>query len=137
MGFETYQKGSAPMPRVPSVTLQKRGLLSVNRAAHALIGSPDAVELLWDPERHVIGLKPATETDPNAYPARPQTAKTGRGPILVAGTKFTQYYAIDTTSSMRYVPFEEDGILCIDISKPGQPVTSNRTSRDDTVMANT
>lgn len=137
MGFEVFQKSSAPVSRVPSVTLQKKGLLSINRAAHALIGSPEAVQLLWDPERRVMGLKPVPEADPNGYPARPQSAKTGKGPILVAATKFTQFYDIDTTTSLRYVPFAEDGVLCIDVSKPGQPVTSNRVSRDDAVMAST
>lgn len=128
MPFEVFQKSSAPLARVPSVTIQKRGLISMNRSAHALIGSPDAVELLYDPERKLIGLRPSVETDPNAYPARPQSAKTGKGPILVAGTKFTQFYGIDTTQSLRYVPTAEDGMLIIDVSKPGQIVSSNRSS---------
>lgn len=126
VGFEVFQKNSAPLAKVPTVTLQRRGLLSLNRSAYALIGNPAAVELLWDPERQVIGLRPAEETNPNAYPARPQASNSDRGPFLIAGTAFTQYYKIDTSETQRWVPQVEDGILCIDISKPGQKATSNR-----------
>lgn len=130
MGFEVFQKSSAPLAKVPSVTIQKKGLFSLNRAAHAMIGSPEYVELLWDGQRRVIGLRPAEETNVNAYPARAQQAKSDKGPILVAGTTFTQFYKIDTTESRRWVPTKEDGdILAIDISTPGQPVTSNRHGR--------
>lgn len=129
MPFEVFEKSSAPLARVPSVTIQKRGIISINRAAHTLIGSPEAVELLWDGERKLIGLRPSKETEPNAYPARPQSAKTGKGPIVIAGTMFTQYYKIDTSQSLRYRPSVEDGILVIDISKPGQVVSSNRAGR--------
>lgn len=126
MGFELFQKNSAPLAKVPTVTIQRKGLFSMNRSAYALIGTPAAVELLWDAERQIIGLRPTEETNPNAYPARPQQPKSDRGPVLVAGTAFTQFYKIDTSQTQRWVPVEEGGILCVDISKPGQKVTSNR-----------
>lgn len=126
MAFEVYQKGSAPVATVPSVTIQKRGLISLNRAAHAMIGSPNAVELLWDPDRRVVGIRPADENNPNAYPARPQNTKSGKGPVLVAGTLFTQYIGLDTSQAMRWAPTEEDGVLCVDLSQPGHKATGNR-----------
>lgn len=132
MGFEVFEKKSAPLAKVPSVTIQRRGLISLNRAAYALIDNPEAVVLLWDQERRVIGLKPAPIEDQNAYPARPQTPKSDKGPVMVAGSLFTQYYKIDTAESYRWVPTVVDGILCIDISKPGQKVTSNRSAPSKT-----
>lgn len=129
MGFEVFQKTSAPLAKVPSVTLQKSGLLSMNRAAMALIGTPQQVELLWDADRRVIGLRATTAENPNAYPARPQNAKADKGPILVAAATFTQYYKIQTDESRRWVPFQEGDILCIDLTEPGQAVTSNRSGR--------
>lgn len=128
MGFEIFQKGSAPMSKVPSVTIQKRGLISLNRAAHQMIGEPEAVVLMWDSDRRIIGLKPAEVADPNGYPARPQ-AKSGKGPVLIAGTLFTQYIGLDTSEAQRWVPTEEDDVLCIDVSEPGAKVTSNRARR--------
>lgn len=126
MGFEVFEKKSAPLAKVPSITIQKRGLFSLNRAAYALLKDPEAVVLMWDAERQMVGIKAADIADPNAYPARPQSAKTGKGPVMVAGTMFTQYYKIDTTESARWVPSMDGDVLCIDLSKPGQKVSSNR-----------
>lgn len=131
MPFVVYQKGSAPVATVPVVTVQKKGLIALNRAAYAMIGDPEAVELLWDEDRKIIGLRPSELTNPNAYPARPQSANSTKGPILVAGTKFTQFIGMDTSRAMRWIPTIEDEILCIDISKPGQPANSNRSAKAD------
>lgn len=127
MGFEVYQKGSAPLPTVPTVTVQKRGLISLNRAAHGLIGDAEAVELLWDPERRVIGLRPATLANQNAYPVRVQNVGSNKGPMLVAANLFTQYIGLDTTVAKRWTPSVEDGILVIDLATPGVVATSNRS----------
>lgn len=127
LGFEVFQKGSAPVATVPSVTIQKRGLMSLNRAAHRLLDSAEAVELLWDSERRVIGIRPAPIESPNAYPARPQSAVSDKGPILIAGSLFTRFIGLDTSQAQRWVPSVEDGILCIDLNAPAQRVTSNRS----------
>lgn len=126
MAFEVFKKSSAPVSTVPSVTIQKRGLISLNRAAYELIGSPEAVELLWDFDRRVIGLRATDLANPDAYPARPQSAQSNRGPILVAGSLFTRYIGLDTTEAKRWVPQVEDGILTLDLKVEGQPVSSNR-----------
>lgn len=131
MGFEVFKKSSAPVSTVPSVTIQKRGLLSLNRAAYRMIGSPEAVELLWDPERRVIALRPAPLESPDAYPARAQAGNSDRGPILVAGSLFTRYIGIDTSHAKRWVPTLEDGLLCLDLTTAGQPVSSNRRGTGD------
>src|SRR5665811_946221 len=119
MGFKVFEKGSAPVATVPSVTIQKRGLISLNRAAFDLIGAPGAMELLWDEERRVIGLRAAPIDKPNAYPARPQTSKTGRGPVMIAGSLFTRFIGVDTSDAHRWVPTLEGEILCIDLNTPG------------------
>lgn len=128
VGFEVFQKSSAPVSKVPTVTIQKRGLLSLNRAAHALIGKPEYVQLLWDPDRRVIGVRATDGNDPNAYPARPQSQK-DKGPVLVAGSMFTRYYDIPTEQSRRWIVNAEDDILMIDLNKESQVATSNRYGR--------
>lgn len=127
MGFQVFEKGSAPIARVPSATIQRRGLMSLNRSAWALIESPNYVELLWDPERRIIGLRPAEETNPNAYPVRPQSANTKNGPVLIAGSLFTQWVGLDTSEAKRWVPTVIEGVLCLDLNEPGAKVRSNRT----------
>jgi hypothetical protein len=129
MAFKVFEKGSAPVATVPSATIQKRGMISLNRAAFNLIGAPSAVQLLWDEERRVIGLRAAAIDSPNAYPARPQSSKAGKGPVLIAGSLFTRFIGLDTSDAHRWVPAIEDEILCIDLSTPGQKVLSNRAKQ--------
>mgnify|MGYP006873876678 CR=1 FL=1 len=48
MAFEVFDKRSAPMKGTPSVTIQKRGILSINGPAHRMIDGALVVELLFD-----------------------------------------------------------------------------------------
>ncbi|OQJ57062.1 hypothetical protein CmiCFBP2404_15805 [Clavibacter michiganensis subsp. insidiosus] len=138
MPWEVYAKGSAPAPTTPSVTIQKRGLMSINRAAYEAIGKPEGVELLWDPERKLIGFRPAPLTNQNAYPVRTQVTnpeKADKGPWLIAGTRFTQYIGMDTTDAYRWTPTVEDGMLMIDTSQPGAKAVSNRNKAAEDAKA--
>ncbi|MDQ1181864.1 hypothetical protein [Rhodococcus sp. SORGH_AS_0301] len=131
MVFEVFNKRNAPLGKSPSVTIQKRGIFSMNRAAHALIENSDTIELLYDKDEQIIGFRPAEDSTLHGYPVRPQSNAKSTGPVLVAGFAFTQYYGIDTTVSMRYSPRLVDGILCIDLKDGGQPIVGNRTPKSD------
>ena len=135
MAFEVFKKGSAPVSTVPSVTIQKRGLLSLNKTAALMLAAgdsdeiPEGVELLWDSDRRVIGIRPAPITNPNAYPLRPQGQKSS-GPFLIAGTMFTKYIGIDTSAARRWVPKLEDDILIVDLNaESGAVAGPGRRSR--------
>jgi len=52
-----------PLAKVPYVTIQKRGIIGFNASAHAELGSPKAVELLFDKTERIIGIR---GVDPNA-----------------------------------------------------------------------
>lgn len=135
MPFVVYQKGSAPAPTVPSATIQKRGLISINRAAMDLLKGdapedPEGVELLWDEEQRTIALHAVPLTAPNAYPLRAQGNK-HNGPFLIAGTMFTKFIGLDTTEARRWTPFARDGLLCIDLNMESARVTG-RGSRGGT-----
>lgn len=144
MAFKVFEKGSAPMPSIPSVTIQKRGLVSLNDAASELIGNPEAVQFLWDASDRLIALKPVALTAPNAYPVREQAAakKRGgakRGAVLIAGSMFTRFIGLDTTQARRWVPEVRDGMLILDVKQEGQLVIANRnrgkTDADETGAA--
>jgi hypothetical protein len=132
MPFQVYEKGSAPAPTVPAVTIQKRGLISLNLAAvYMLAGGedreiPKGVELLYDPERKVIGLRPAPLEGPNTYPLRAQAGNEKKGPFLVAGTLFTKFIGLDTTEARRWTPKLEDEVLCVDLNAPSAKATGPR-----------
>lgn len=127
MGFEVFDRRMAPLSKAPSVTIQKKGIFSINRVAHQLIGAPDTVELLFDKGARVIALRPSNES--HAYAIRPQT-NSGTGQMILSASAFTQYYDVDTEVSRRYKPYEQDGMLCIDLQGPSVEVVGNRTKQE-------
>lgn len=124
--FETFTRRMIPLVKKPSITIQKRGTMSFNKAAYVALGSPEAVELLYDKELKIVGIRAIDPIVDHAYPMRPQANKDD-GPYIVSGAAFTKYYGIDTEEARRWNAELEDGILCIDLRQPGQVVTSNRS----------
>ncbi|AXG12283.1 hypothetical protein [Intrasporangium calvum] len=126
MGFELFEKGSAPVSSVPSLTIQRRGLMSLNDAAFKLLKEPLAVHFLWDSEQRLIGIRAAAPNDLNAYPTRRQNQAKGTGPVLIAGTLFTRFIGLDTTEARRWAPELRDDTLIVDLKVEGTRVISNR-----------
>ncbi|GGG69618.1 hypothetical protein GCM10011374_37600 [Kocuria dechangensis] len=126
MGFEVFDKRMTPLAKAPSVTIQKRGVISLNKAAHDLIDNAETVELLYDRARNVVALRQADDSAPHAYAVR-SGSKNGPGQAIVSATAFTQHYGIDTTATRRWKPFTEDGMLCVDLTQEGTIITGNRT----------
>lgn len=127
MPFEVFNKRMAPLGKAPSVTIQKRGIFSFSKTAHKLIGEPASVELLYDAENEVIALRPSEES--HAYAMRAQGGRE-TGQVIMSATSFTQYYDIDTTVSRRYKPYEQDGMLCIDLRGPSVEISGNRAKQE-------
>ena len=121
--FEVFTKGMVPVPKEPMVTLQKHGVLSLNAAAVAALGSPAAVELLYDRAEQIIGLRPAEADAPNAYPV---WSGKGSAPAQVSAAAFTRYYEIRTGLARRRVAVMKDGVLCIDLKQAGTITSRGR-----------
>ena len=101
MPFEVFNKKSAGRSKSPTMTVQKRGTFSLNSAsAHLLAEEPDqlAVELLYDVENRIIGIRKA-EQSVNPYVLRKQPSSES---YLVAGRAFAEHYGIDTSVARRY-----------------------------------
>ena len=126
MPFEVFDKRMTPLAKAPSVTIQKRGVISLNKAAHDLIGNAETVELLYDRDRNIIALRSADDSSPHAYAVR-NGSKRGPGQAIVSATAFIAHYDIDTTATRRWKPFVEDGMLCVDLTQEGTVITGNRT----------
>jgi len=122
--FESFSKNLVALQRDPKVTLTRRGTLSLNKSAHAVLGSPDAVELLYDLPQRIVGLRPIDARADNAYFVRPMAG--AGGPFVISVMAFTKFYDIDTTQSLRWCAHLDEGILCIDLNDAATPVTSNR-----------
>ena len=126
MPFEVFDKRMTPLAKAPSVTIQKRGVISLNKAAHDLVGNAETVELLYDRDRQVMALRAVDDSSPHAYAVR-SGSKRGPGQAIVSATAFTAHYGIDTTATRRWKPFVEDGMLCVDLATEGTVITGNRT----------
>lgn len=128
--FEVFTKRMGTLAKDPAVTIQKRGLMSMNASAHHLIGSPEAVELLYDAEARILGLRGVSPTVGHAYRLRVVGSASSTTYVL-SGTAFCKYYRIDTEISRRWPAEVVNDVLCIDFNVPGTVVTSNRTARED------
>lgn len=126
MPFEVFDKRMTPPAKAPSLTIQKRGVISLNKAAHDLIGNAETVELLFDRDRQVMAVRATDDSSPHAYAVR-NGSKRGPGQAIVSATAFTAHYGIDTTATRRWKPFVEDGMLCVDLTTEGTVITGNRT----------
>ncbi len=128
--FETFKRGLLQIPAEPQVTILRRGILSLNKPAHSALGSPDAVELLYDPCERVVGLRPVDPREENSYIVR-RPRSGGRGPFVITAMAFTKLYDIDTTQSLRRDAFLDNGVLCVCLNDAATPVTSNRARHTD------
>jgi hypothetical protein len=124
MAFETFMRQRVPISAEPSVTIQKRGTLSLNVPAYAALGEPEAVELLYDRERDLMALRKAESGTDSAYVVRPLGK--GNSTWLISGKAFTSYYGIKTGIARRWSGRFEDGLLIVDLSVPGVDVSGNR-----------
>ena len=121
--FEVFTRRATPVAKGPYVTIQRKGIISMNREAFEAMGSPEAVELLYDRDERVVGFRPVGRDVPHAYRPRKQGASSS---YLVAGQAFTQYYGIATDTARRYPATMIDGVLTVDLKEAGTVATGPR-----------
>ncbi|HEX3359599.1 MAG TPA: hypothetical protein VHS74_01290 [Solirubrobacterales bacterium] len=125
MPFETFKRQRAIQTTEPAVTIQKRGTFSLNSPAFEALGNPEYLELLYDRQERLIGLRKADSSVPHAYLVRPL----GKGGTtqMVSGTAFLAYYGIEFDTARRWIAQLQDDVLVIDLKEPGVEVTGSRT----------
>jgi len=126
MPFEVFDKRAATASKYPMVSILKQGSFTLNRAAYKLLGEPQMVELLFDPDEKLIGFREVPASNPRAYPVRPQGQNAAT--FMVAGQAFTKYYDIDTSTARRYSVEIKDDILVLDLKGESTDVTGPRSA---------
>lgn len=129
MPFETFKRQRAPMTLEPAITIQKRGTMSLNVPAYQGLGSPEAIELLWDREKRLMAMRKVARETPHAYLVRPLGKSESNW--LISGRAFVTYYGIEADVARRYMGRMDDDMLVIDLKEPGVQVTSNRDRAKD------
>jgi hypothetical protein len=134
MPFEVFQRQRAPVSTEPTITIQKRGNISLNTAAYVELGHPEALELLYDRDEKLIAMRKVDLGGPSAYVVRPLDPRSRKSSpsqlattYLISGIAFTSYYEIPTETAKRWTPYRQGDMLVIDLKQPGLEVTSNRS----------
>lgn len=97
------------------VTLNTRGIFSLNDATYTALGKPDYVELLYDRARRVIGMRPVPESTKHAYPVR--TQKNAKS-YLVGATAFSRAYDLEVKDGlMVFDPTMAEDVLVLEQDK--------------------
>lgn len=132
MPFEVFSKRSAGKVKQPTITIQKRGTLSTNASAAAFLAGGEvpekelAVELLFDRELNVLGLRRAQSDHVSVYMLRKQAKSDS---FLLAGKAFTSYYGIPLGEARRYAAKDfGDGILGAELG--GEYADASREDSD-------
>lgn len=128
--FQTFKKSLVPFGRQPQVTIQKRGTITLNAAAYAALGSPEAVELLYDSDERVVGLRPVSAKVEHAAFVRPST-KSGTGPYVISAMAFIKFYKIETSTARRWPGLLDGTMLRIDLNGDFLQVSKHTDDRGD------
>ncbi len=126
--WEDFSRGTTVVADAPYVSIQKKGIFSLNRGARALLGDPEEplhVRLRFDRTRQVIGIAIADPDAPNAYPVRAQ--RSHGATWIIAGTAFCKKFGIPIGETRRYRARSISGpILIIDLNSTSEPAESEQ-----------
>ena len=109
MAWEIYTKESRIKSTAPMLTIgQKLGRITLNRSAAVLFdkeGPVDAVLLMWDKDRMVVGIRPINKKDPRSYGVRYSRSKDKDKAITgaaFAGVMFLKHIGYDFSTTKAY-----------------------------------
>lgn len=125
MPFEVFHRSQTALSGEPTVTIQKQGAISLNGAAFRALDEPAAVELLYDPNNHLVAFRKIDPAAEHSYSVRP--LKNSKSTFIISGRAFTKHYQIDTQAARRWLAkLEPGGLLVVDIKKPSLEIAGNR-----------
>lgn len=96
------------------VTLNRKGMIAMNRVAYQKVGSPSGFVVLFDSVNDTIGLRPRPKEFKNAYPALAHGKAGGRRVAafrLIADCRLK----IDDTLEFPDAEIDGDGILVLNL----------------------
>ena len=98
------------------VTLNARGTLLLNSRTYEAMNAPSAVQLLFDENNSIIGLRAADPRLHNAFPVKQKDKQTNR---LVHASPFCKHWGIKVKRTVMFnnVDMTNDGILKLELNK--------------------
>jgi hypothetical protein len=124
--WRSLERGARAIAGTPTVGIQAtKGNLTLNQAAFIALGSPEAVEVLYDPDERLIGLRAATLSTAT-YPVHKQGKS---ATYWIAGKALVRAMNLDVSRARRYDATLLDGVLTLDLKQGGTPVTAGAPRR--------
>ncbi len=127
MPFETFTR-QRRVGRQPFVTIQKKGVISINRAAFDALDSPESVELLYDRDASLVALRKVDSSVDHGYQVRAPVQ--GHATWVISGAAFVSYYEIDTSTSVRRPAHMDGDLLVVNLNEPGVDPQGEQTDLD-------
>ena len=128
LAFEKFEKSKAVLGRRPNVTIQARGIISINQSAYERMGRPSFVDLMYDVDTKRVGI---VGTDDEQEGHRVRVADQKGASAIVSGTAFTNYYDIPNKKTLRWEPEFEGRMLIIDLKVPGKAPGKRRQAASE------
>lgn len=101
MAYETYVPQRGPASGKSTIRILKNGDLSISPSAYSeWFGSANYVELMFDPQKKKIGLKPKTKPTKATYKLR-ESPQGGRR-RYVSGEQFLESYGISVEKARSF-----------------------------------
>lgn len=91
--------------REARVTLGRQNVIYMNLVAHDAFGAPAAVEMLYDGNRRIIGLKPCDPQKRNASRIMPHAGGSYR---RIQASAFCQHFRLKTRETLLFNPIDID-----------------------------
>jgi hypothetical protein len=115
-GFEAWdRRRRAPVHqegREVFVSLRANSIIGISKAAHEMLGSPNAVQLLFDRKLRRIGMKPV---DREAERVAHCPYYLLHGGQTIQCKVFLEHYGVPLEETTRYTPKLIDGVLVVDL----------------------
>lgn len=98
------------------VTLGPKKVIMLNRIAYEALGTPQAVELMFDETQKIIGLKPAELRRANAFPLKVKKGSQHR--LIFAGAFCTHFgIRVDRTVLFNEIDIDNEGVMTLEVAK--------------------
>ena len=98
------------------VTLNKKGIFLLNKAAFEALGQPEAVKLFHDERNNAVGIAKSGADPENAFPVKQKDKYSNR--IICASPACRDFgIRVDKTIAFNAIEFDHDGVMSLDFDK--------------------
>lgn len=98
------------------VTLGQKGVFYLNGVAYDALGQPAAVEILYEGNRRIIGLKPVDLRKHNAFPIKIHGTGTYK---RISAAAFCQHFRIKLRETVLFdgADLNDEGVMLLDMNR--------------------